>query len=222
MKKILFFLVAVCAMCVISCSKKQANTTVKLFDEFSLVGRVDATDTVRYGLSSSTAGTLVYPEYDTIVWNKALDGFICTKNGKMKIADKAGNFAGSAEYDSISREGKFYRLVNEDGVTYYNTTDKEDTWGPFDNIVIREPYVFICDEGLWGVYTMRHKAILQRNYDNIYVVIVKSDTAVVSCSGGEWNLNTLDGARYDVPSAQLQKKVKAAAPAGSIGILEKF
>lgn len=226
MKKIVFLFLAVCAMCVaFSCSggkEKSKDFTRPLQGDFVLVGHPDENNVMQYGLNLKD-DIVLYAIFDTIYWDKDLNGFVAKSSTETSLVNTEGEdlCPGGEAYDSITLMGDYYRFVGKDNIAYYDTTNGR-AWGPFDSIVIADNFFFLKEGENWGLYLKDGTIILDRKYSNIYVVNYKSekDFNVVCHSQNEWFMLNAEGAYYNIPSAMLEKKVKALKISESVGKLK--
>lgn len=219
MKKLLL-LIAMVAMCILvtSCEEKKVV----------MLGDCELTEANgKFGLRFEGL-TILSNDFTEIKLDEQAHVYLATREGGLvSFVDAKTHstlFSDYIEGISPANTPDFFYVKTADNKTYL--VKGSTTWGPFETIILQDNYVFMQDNGKWGVASISPRVgLAPRNYVKIYIVKNKSTFAVLVNDGEAWKMfdddGVTNGAAYDLSSKILEREIgKITLPEASIGVLD--
>ena len=226
MKKLLFF-GALYVLILSSCGSRQ--TEQPLFEDYSLVGSKQANG-MKYGVRKG-GESLILTLYDTIVYDKVLDVFLCYNDGTIEPVEKTGKTVMYGSFTKVYKDGEWMRLEGNNGFYLIDMKHKNRHVGKITEYVVDDGFVFTSKDTLWGVvHQERFRRITDIDYQKVYIVnphevkngseITKDFAIFALKTNGKWKMYDPELAPYKMSSADIENIVKKAKPEKPCGVLK--
>lgn len=217
-KLILISVVAAFAavMALTSCDSKKSE----MVGEYEVTAGADG----KVGLSKDGYRVLD-PVYDKVEMDNNLGVVVATKGKTTALVSGLSPIFEDDITKVTPAPVKGYTFFHTQDGVYLLKNGSSSYWGRFEEIVMKENFLFFKNNGKWGLATVDHKGLASRKYDKIYIArnVGKYRVLVKHAKDG-WTMydkdGATDGAAFANTSAELEKQLKKYDTSEPVGILD--
>ena len=223
MKKLLLFCIsALFALMLLACTSEPKETRTRVAGDCMLV-KLESVEGIFYGVESASGERFISLQYDSVIWRKDLNAFLAYQKGKFSFYDH------ETCSQPINRLFKGVRRVED--MLAFNDESGFFLYSPHlrlhlkrcEMFSIRDGFIFIRHEGLWGLYDRSLKSVVPPECSILYVVPddLSNNYMIIKFSGGQWRCYDQDGKIAKISQDNIRKGVTMLGVPYTVGVISQ-